>query len=97
MPLQIVIIYPSFNTMNFKNIVTLGAISTATLTMIGSSFITPVPAQAATAQDFVNMFDVLKRYVIDLDKTMRSGDAAIPTPQPDDIPTPDDIEEVESN
>lgn len=43
------------------------------------------------------MFDVLKRYVIDLDKTMRSGDAAIPTSQPDDIPTPENTEEVESN
>jgi hypothetical protein len=84
--------------MNFKNIITLGAISTVVLTAsIGSSLITPAPAQAATAQDFVNMFDVLKRYVIDLDKTMRGGEAVIPTSQPDDIPTPDDTEEVESN
>jgi hypothetical protein len=91
MPLHI-ITHPSLNAM-FNKIVTSVVITTVALTAsIGSSFITP-----ATAQDFVNMFDVLKRYVIDLDKTMRSGDAAIPTPQPDDIPTPDDIEEVESN
>jgi hypothetical protein len=83
---------------NIKKIATLGGIASIALTAsISSSFITPAPAQAATAQDFVNMFDVLKRYVIDLDKTMQSGDAAIPTPQPDDIPTPDNTEEVESN
>ena len=84
--------------MNFKNILKSVAIATIGFAAsIGSSVITPAPAQAATAQDFVNMFDVLKRYVIDLDKTMRSGDAAIPTPQPDDIPTPDNTEEVQSN
>jgi hypothetical protein len=81
-----------------KKVLTSAAIGSIALTAsIGSSFITPAPAQAATAQDFANMFDVLKRYVIDLDKTMRSGDAVIPTPQPDDIQTPDNTEEVESN
>jgi hypothetical protein len=77
-----------------KKIVILGAICSIAL---APSFIAPAPAHAASAQDFINMFSVLKNFVIDLDKTMRSSEAAIPNPQPDDIPTPDDIEEVESN
>jgi hypothetical protein len=102
MPLQIVIIYPSFNTMNFKNIVTLGAIATVALTAsIGSSVIAPAPVQAATAQDFVNLFDFLKRYVTDLDK-MTNPAPAIPAVTQPDIPEtepaePETTEEAESN
>jgi hypothetical protein len=102
MPLQIVIIYPSFNTMNFKNIVTSAAIVSVALTAsIGSSFITPAPAQAATAQDFVNLFDFLKRYVTDLDK-MTNPAPAIPAVTQPDIPEtepaePETTEEAESN
>jgi hypothetical protein len=47
---------------------------------IGLSLITPVPAQAATAQELGNLFDFLKKYVVDLDKLTN------PAPSPDTTP-----------
>jgi hypothetical protein len=67
----------------------------------GSSVIAPAPVQAATAQDFVNLFDFLKRYVTDLDK-MTNPAPAIPAVTQPDIPEtepaePETTEEAESN
>jgi hypothetical protein len=59
----------------------------ATYIAIGVSLITPAPAQAATAQDFLNMFDFLKKYVVDLDKLTNPAPAPAPVPETESTPT----------
>lgn len=57
-----------------------GATYITIVASIGLSFITPAPAQAATAEEFLNLFDFLKKYVVDLDKLTNPA----PTPAPED-------------
>ncbi len=76
-----------------RSIVFAGAAYITIAASIGLSLITPAPAQAATAEEFLNLFDFLKKYVVDLDKLTN------PAPAPEDpAPTvPDEPNSEELN